>query len=172
MRKLLLLVAVLFVSAIPANAQDYPSADIFGGYAYVSVDPGFDLDSVSLNGFGFAFAGNLSSRFGLVAEFSGGYGNIDDIDVSAYSYLFGPRVNARGDKATGFAHILLGGVTTKVLDFSDTNFALAVGGGVDVNAGKSIAIRFQADYIPVFTEGDTSHNFRFMTGIVFKIGNK
>lgn len=170
MRKLLLLVAVLFVSAIPASAQDYPSAEIFGGYAYVNADVILDRDS--LNGFGLSFAGNLGPRFGLVAEFGGYYGDIGGIDLSAYTYLFGPRVNARGEAATGFAHILLGGATTKVAGLSETDFALAAGGGVDVNAGKSIAVRFQADYIPVFAEGETLHNFRFMTGIVFKIGNK
>lgn len=170
MRKLLLLVAVLFVASIPARADDYPSAEIFGGYAYANVDTG--IDRLSLNGFGFSFAGNLGPRFGLEAEFGGYYGNVDGVSVSAYTYLFGPRINARSDKATGFAHILLGGATVKVLGFSDTNFALAAGGGVDVNAGKSIAVRFQADYVPVFGDGDTSHNFRFMTGIVFKLGNK
>ncbi len=170
MRKLLLLVAVLFVSAIPASAQDYPSAEIFGGYAYVNADVVLDRDS--LNGFGLSFAGNLGPRFGLVAEFGGYYGDLEGLDLSAYTYLFGPRVNARGEKATGFAHILLGGATTKVEGLSETDFALAAGGGVDVNAGKSIAVRFQADYIPVFAEGETLHNFRFMTGIVFKIGNK
>jgi hypothetical protein len=170
MRKLLLLVAVLFVSAIPASAQDYPSAEIFGGYAYVNADVVLDRDS--LNGFGLSFAGNLGPRFGLVAEFGGYYGDLEGLDLSAYTYLFGPRVNARGDKATGFAHILLGGATTKVEGLSETDFALAAGGGVDVNAGKSIAVRFQADYVPVFAEGETLHNFRFMTGIVFKVGNK
>jgi hypothetical protein len=125
-------------------------------------------------------AGNLGPRFGLVAEFSGVFGNVDlpgaDLDISNYTYLFGPRVNVRGDAATGFAHILLGGATTKVEGFSDSNFALAVGGGVDINAGKSIAFRLQADYLPIFVGddlgGDTIHNFRFMTGIVFKFGNK
>jgi opacity protein-like surface antigen len=170
MRKLLLLVAVLFVSAIPASAQDYPSAEIFGGYAYANIDVVVDRDS--LNGFGLSFAGNLGPRFGLVAEFGGYYGDIEGLDLSAYTYLFGPRVNARGEAATGFAHILLGGATTKVEGLSETDFALAAGGGVDVNAGKSIAVRFQADYLPVFAEGETLHNFRFMTGIVFKVGNK
>ncbi len=170
MRKLLLLVAVLFISALPASAQDYPSAEIFGGYAYVSAD--VVLDRENLHGFGLGFAGNLGPRFGLVAEFGGYYGQLADVvDLSAYTYLFGPRVYARGEAATGFAHILLGGATVKVEDISDTDFALAVGGGVDVNAGKSIAVRFQADYIPVFATGETLHNFRFMTGIVFKIGN-
>ncbi|MEW6208378.1 MAG: outer membrane beta-barrel protein [Acidobacteriota bacterium] len=171
MRKLLLLVAVLFVSAIPASAQDYPSAEIFGGYAYANIDV-FDIDRDSLNGFGVSFAGNLGPRFGLVAEFGGYYGDFEGIDIDAYTYLFGPRVNARGEAATGFAHILLGGATTKVEGVSETDFALAVGGGVDINAGKSVAFRLQFDYLPVFAEGETLHNFRFMTGIVFKVGNK
>jgi opacity protein-like surface antigen len=172
MRKLLMLVAVLFVAAIPASAQDdYPSAEIFGGYAYLNADALGDRES--FHGWGLSFAGNLGPRFGLVGEFSGHYGEVNiaavDLDVSAYTYLFGPRVSARSDKATVFGHILVGGATVKVEGISGTDFAMAIGGGVDVNASKNFAVRFQVDYLPVFAD-DTSHNFRFMTGIVFKVG--
>ena len=79
MKKLFLFVAVLFLMAVPANAQDeYPSAEIFGGYSYLSVnlniddpDDFFDFDDrEGVHGFGFSVAGNLSSSIGIVGDFS------------------------------------------------------------------------------------------------------
>lgn len=172
MKKLIMLLAVLFVAALPAQAQDeYPSSEIFGGYSYFNTDFG---DRESQHGWGVSFSGNLGPKVGLVAEFSGSYKNIDvgpfDLSTSTYTYLFGPRFSYRGGAATAFGHILVGGATTKIESVSDTNFALAVGGGVDVNISKNFAIRAgQVDYIPIFA-GDTIHNFRYMGGIVIKLG--
>lgn len=176
MKRLFMLVAVLFVAAIPAHAQDsYPSSEIFGGYAYFNADL---FDREDLHGFGLSFTGNLGPRVGLVAEFSGHYGNLDipgdELDFSTYTFLFGPRFSARSDSVTAFGHVLVGGVRSKVEDFSgDTDFALALGGGVDITASESIAIRvFQADYIPVRAGGDWSHNFRLMAGVVLRLGTQ
>jgi hypothetical protein len=75
---------------------------------------------------------------------------------------------------TAFGHILVGGVRSKIEDFDgSTDFALALGGGVDITASPRIGIRlFQADYIPVRVSGDWAHNFRLMSGIVFRLGNQ
>ncbi|HET9533369.1 MAG TPA: hypothetical protein VFQ92_23660, partial [Blastocatellia bacterium] len=131
MRKLFMMIAVLFVAALPAEAQDsYPSSEIFGGYAYFSADV---LDREGLHGFGLSFSGNLGPRVGLVAEFSGHYGSVDipggELDFSTHTFLFGPRFSARSDAVTGFGHILLGGARSKVENIDgNTDFALALGG--------------------------------------------
>ncbi|HSE98894.1 MAG TPA: outer membrane beta-barrel protein [Blastocatellia bacterium] len=176
MKKLFMMIAVLFAAAIPAQAQDsYPSAEIFGGYAYFNADV---FEREHLHGFGVSFTGNLGPRVGLVAEFSGHYGSIDipgdELDFSTYTFLFGPRFSARSDRVTAFGHVLLGGVRSKVEDFDGvTDFAMAIGGGVDVTASSSIGIRvFQADYVPVRSSGDWSHNFRLMAGIVLRLGSE
>ncbi len=131
-----------------------------------------------LHGWGFSAAYNLGPKWGLVSEFSGHYGSASlpltsfTIDLRKYTYLFGPRFSARSDKATGFAHVLLGGASSRI-EGTDTGsgFALALGGGVDVNVGKSVAIRVvQADYLPDRSFGSWTHNFRLQTGIVFKFG--
>jgi len=172
MKKLIMLFAVLLVAAIPAQAQDeYPSSEIFGGYSYFNTDFG---DRESQHGWGASFSGNLGSKVGLVAEFSGSYKSIDvgpfDFNTSTYTYLFGPRFSYRGKAATAFGHILVGGATSKIESVSDTNFALAAGGGVDININDSFAIRAgQFDYIPIFAS-DVIHNFRYMGGIVIKLG--
>lgn len=170
MKKLIMLLAVLFVASLPAQAQtDYPGAEIFGGYSYFNTDFG---DRESQHGWGASFTGNLGPRVGLVAEFSGNYKGIDfgpfDISTRTYTYLFGPRFSYRTDAATVFGHVLVGGATLQIEDASDTNFALAAGGGVDVNVSNRFAIRAaQIDYIPIFA-GDTIHNFRYMGGVVIK----
>jgi hypothetical protein len=52
--------------------------------------------------------------------------------------------------------------------FSDTGFAGAFGGGLDIRVNNRFQIRaFQVDYNPVWVDGSTSHNVRFGAGIVF-----
>ena len=47
------------------------------------------------------------------------------------------------------------------------------GGGVDINAGKKVAVRLaQFDYIPTRFSGFWFHNFRYEAGIVFMVGGK
>jgi hypothetical protein len=168
--------AVLFVVSIPAGAQtqDYPTAEVFGGYSYLNTK---FVDRESLHGWGFSAAYNLGPKWGLVSEFSGHYGNADlgifgKVDLTKYTFLFGPRFSARSDAATAFGHVLLGGANSKVEGVNTgTGFALALGGGVDVNIGKSVAIRVvQFDYLPDRSFGDWTHNARVQTGIVFKFG--
>jgi opacity protein-like surface antigen len=185
MKKLFLLTAVLFLAAVPASAQDdYPSAEIFGGYSYLSVDLNiddpddfFDFDDrEGVHGFGFSVAGNLSRSVGIVGDFSYNKKSVDfpggDIDSSVFIFLFGPRFTARGDTANVFGHVLVGGSRFKVEDFdSDVGFSLGVGGGVDINVSDSVGIRLvQADYIPTRIFEEWFHNLRFQIGIVFRAG--
>jgi len=179
MRKLILLVVVLFAAAVPSFAQSYPSTEIFGGYSYLSAQP-FG-GRTGMNGWGASVSGNFGPKWGGVAEFGGNYATVHevvpgvgtfDLKTSIYPFLFGPRVSSRGKAATGFAHVLIGGARLKVGDGSGTSFAMAVGGGVDVNAGKSLAFRLgQADYFPNRLNGTWNSDFRFQAGIVIKLGN-
>ena len=58
------------------------------------------------------------------------------------------------------------------MSVSETGFAMAFGGGLDVNAGKRVAIRiFQLDYLPSRLAGVWSKkDFRASAGVVFKWG--
>lgn len=180
MRRLLLVCGILLVAAIPASAQDsYPSAEVFGGYSFLSAG-GFG-DRASAHGVGFSVAGNLGKQFGIVGDFSYHRKTFDDVgfDVKANitTFLFGPRLSVRGKSATGFVHVLVGGARLGGNAFgisdSTTGVALGLGGGVDINAGKSIAIRIaQLDYIPARFEGEWFHSVRYEAGIVIKFGGK
>ncbi|MGA9774123.1 MAG: hypothetical protein WBV94_34145 [Blastocatellia bacterium] len=179
MKRLILLSALLFLASIPASAQSsYPSTEVFGGYSYASSEL---ITRRNTNGFGASFSGNLSEHWGFVGEISGHYGKdvfnfpiIGDVDVnfSKYFFLGGPRYSKRGNSATAFAHVLFGGARLKVEgQDSGGGAAIAVGGGVDINAGKSFAIRaFQVDYIPEHSVGRWTQTFRAQFGIVFKFG--
>lgn len=173
MRKLLMLTAVIFVVSLPAKAQsqDYPNAEVFAGYSYLNTK---FVDRDSLHGWGFSIAYNLSPQWGLVSEFSGHYGNASflgtSVDLKKHTFLFGPRFSARSDSATAFGHVLLGGANSKISGIdTGTGFALAVGGGVDVNVGKKFAVRLmQVDYLPERSFGSWTQNFRAQAGVVFK----
>lgn len=111
-------------------------------------------------------------------------------DSSLYNFLGGVQVkdNSKSGRFKPFAHALVGAghARTKISDFtcsptvicaavvvpdekfSDTGFAGAFGGGLDIRLNDKIQIRaFQADYNPVRISGNTSHNARFGAGIVF-----
>lgn len=80
-----------------------------------------------------------------------------------YNFLAGPEFKARNStRFTPFAHVLGGVAHTSAsfttpgptfnfsLDRSDTSFAMAVGGGLDIRATKKVSFRAQMDYNPLF----------------------
>ncbi len=113
-----------------------------------------------------------------------------DADTNIHSFLFGPRFSYREKEAiTPFAHALIGfsrvhsegtfttttGSTTVTQTFSvsDTAFAAAFGGGLDLKLSDSFALRVvQADYVLTRFSGFTNHNARISTGLVFRFGSK
>ena len=50
---------------------------------------------------------------------------------------------------------------------SATNFALELGGGVNVGLTDNVGIRFGMDYLRVFAEDEGINAFRFHAGVVF-----
>lgn len=107
------------------------------------------------------------------------------VKSSVYNYLGGIQVkdNSKEKKVKPFAHFLIGAGRIKQTlsgncpndvqsicnsyNFSETGFAAAIGGGIDVKASERISIRaIQADYNPIQFNGQTSNNFRLMIGIV------
>lgn len=182
MRRFVLAAAALFLISVTAQAQEeYPRLEIFGGYAYFNSDQ-FDQQRESLNvpAFIVSAAGNVTKNFGLVGEINGNYGDVTipnpgptrEFATNTYLFLFGPRLTARRTGVNAFGHVLLGGARTKVDTLgSETDFAMAVGGGLDINASKDIGVRlFQADYVPIFASERTAHNFRISFGVVFRFG--
>lgn len=164
--------------AVPIMAQDYPRAEIFGGYSYVRVQ---EID-MNMHGWNFSIAGNLSSWFGIVGDISGQYGKASefgvDVDLNLHSFLFGPKIAGRGGKVTTFVQALFGYSRASAgadipgmpgVSVNEGGLGIAAGGGIDVNAGTRLAIRVvQADYLHLRSEGEGSNNYRVSAGLVCK----
>jgi len=170
-KTILLLGLVLSIPGFAeAQSHEYPAAEIFGGASVLR--NGATAPSFSLYG-GWQAEGtaNFSKYLGLTADFGGQYRSISGNRVSQYEYLFGPRVSARGHGGTIFAHALVGANTLKAAGRSTNGFAWGVGGGLDVNAGRHIAIRvIQADYLRTRLSTSWFNDARLGVGIVFKFG--
>ena len=173
MRKLIFLLGLLLLFAAPVAAQDYPKGEFFGGF---SVANSGDGSPEQFYGFETSVTGNFNRSFGITGDFAAQFKSISGITIQTYQYLAGPRGAVRGDRVTGFVHALFGGLTVRAsgggASFSETGLAIALGGGLDVNAGKRVAIRvFQLDYLPNRLAGNWSKkDFRASAGVVFQWG--
>lgn len=181
MRKICLCSCLLFILA-PAAAlaqQDYPRGEVFFGYSYFRAI----AEEQNLNGWEGSITGNLTSWFGIEGDFAGQYGTLKQFGfiirgdhISQYTFMGGPRLSLRTGIVTPFVHALIGGARAGENDFglrsSQFSMAAALGGGIDVDVSKYIAIRAgQADYVTTRFDSDLGNHqndFRFSAGIVFK----
>jgi len=200
------------VGGVAAVAQDAPQADLFFGYSFVRYNSAQSVPAFTANGGIGTLAWNFNPYIGLEAEL-GGYhnGNINnhEFDTTTFSYLFGPRFSVhRGRTVVPYLHTLFGGqnATTSIccvypttgtgqttgsgsrLGYSQHNFAMAAGGGLDIKLSKGIVLRpIQLDYLltrfqaPNFNpnlipplSGPSSNrnqnNLRYAAGIAFNFG--
>jgi hypothetical protein len=202
MQRTLFFIAIVFVIAIPADAQECncSKVEVFGGYSFLSASPKTDRippsipplptdfnSRISQHGYGINVAINLTSRFGFVADVSRNMADkaiaSANTDTSTTLFLFGPRFSSRSEGVTYFGQALVGGARRRaestIIKVSGNDFALAVGGGLDLHASKYIAFRiFQLDYIPTRGGDNTpgigtrwSQNYRAQTGLVVTLGH-
>jgi opacity protein-like surface antigen len=181
MQKLLGVLALLLAVPLIGQAQEIPRTETFGGYSYIRLDADLNNDQ-DLNGFNASFTYNLNQILGITGEISGNYGDTRvagaNADLNTYFFLFGPKFAFRGNsRVTPFAHVLLGvvrfDVDTGLRDTTTTQFAVAVGGGVDFNITEKVALRVaQADYILTRLANSNQNNIRVSTGFVLKLGEQ
>jgi len=170
MRKLVGITLMFLLASLAVVAQEYPKAEVFGGYQYTNLDgPG------GLNGWNGAVTGNLNHWFGVTGDFSGQYKSQSGADLRAYTYTFGPTLTARNIHTfTPFVHGLFGGfhdsVSAPGFSVSDSGLAIAFGGGVDAAVGHRWGIRLgQFDWLSFHSNGSSSNNnFRYSAGLVLK----
>jgi len=171
-RKFTVLIVVTFLLSLTAFAADYPQAEVFGGFQYSHLQLANGLNAP---GYNVAFTGNFNRWFGVTADLGAGYTNINAINVSNYTYTFGPVFSFRAHRrVTPFAHVLFGGehASASLRQFGESinGFAVIAGGGVDANMNRRFAIRVaQADWMLFHGNGGNSdRNVRISTGIVVK----
>jgi len=184
--------------------RDTPKFELFLGYSYLRAVPAPAAGNrlMWMNGGSTSLAYNLNHYLGIVGDFGaytnsqirfqGGYGSTVDVDngnVGAFSYLFGPRISLRNHgRITPFVQALFGGihaneVTLANCTFSCTllpeedTFAWTAGGGLDIKVRRHLAIRIiQAEYLMTrfqdYSTGLTAsqNDMRLSSGIVFRFG--
>jgi opacity protein-like surface antigen len=167
----LILVTTILVAAL-AFSQETPKAEIFGGYS-AKVQEGMDVAS----GWEGSATGNVNRWLGVTADVSGYYRTDDGVSQRNYNFLFGPRVTYRTEKLSPFGQVLFGVAHERVgndsANITDNAFAMVVGGGLDYNLKKHLAVRLlQADYLRTRFGGASQNNARLTFGVVLKLGNK
>jgi opacity protein-like surface antigen len=170
-----------------ADRLDAKGVRITAGGGTAPVD--FPSKRVQYNGASGEVVANVTRRVGLVANFSATFhnakfrdslsGQVFNAKLARYTMLFGPRVNFRNDsRFIPYAHALFGAARYKAdfkdgdftcPDTSETAFAMALGGGLDIRASKHIDIRAgQVDYLPVFFSNGREDGLRFSAGVKIK----
>jgi tetratricopeptide (TPR) repeat protein/opacity protein-like surface antigen len=116
---------------------------------------------------------NLWRHLGITGDFGGQYRGWSGVRFSQYEYMVGPQLAWRFRRSTPFVHALFGGVTFRGADTTNTGFGMGLGGGLDVNVSKRLAIRAaQFDYVPNhFSVGGWDHDLRLGVGLVIKVGS-
>ncbi len=171
---IVLLFGVLAVSE--AIAQE-AKADVYLGYAYTRFNSATFVPAFSANGGIAQLQFHITPVLGVIADFGGTHnGDIDNlqIDQTAFTYMFGPRVNlhphgrlkpyaqvAFGGTRLSRSFPLSAGTPAQVVDlcanvsgcsttrFSSTQnaFSMLVGGGVDLKISPRMSFRpIELDY--------------------------
>jgi outer membrane protein OmpA-like peptidoglycan-associated protein len=170
--------------------QLVPRYEIAGMYDYINFAPGDPFANFNTHGGSGSFTYNASKWLGLTGEL-GGYdfkrnlfpltGSNIDTNGSLISYLFGPRLNLRKfDYFVPFGEFLVGGARGGIELTgvgSQSAFAMAAGGGIDMVLTKNLAWRVaQLDYLmtsfsgPAVTATGRQNSFRAGTGLVLRFG--
>ena len=153
--------------------------------------PGFETAATAnlsrYFGLKFDFSAHFKDRSIPLFTIQGGSGSLD-IDSQVYNFLGGVQLkdNATDSTFKPFAHALVGAAHARnKLNFnpagcvavfpspcvnqtvSETGFAGAFGGGLDIRVNDRIDVRaIQIDYNPTRLFDSTQHNFRIGVGIV------
>jgi len=187
-----MLLIVAAVSAVPASAQTHsvssakPGTELALTYTYLHANaPPDACGCFSMNGGAAEFAYPVKRSFSAVAEagaVTASNVNSSGLDLTLSSYLVGGRYSLRAARFTPYAQLLVGAAHASgslapgQFGLSSTAFAMAAGGGLDLNLHSHLALRvFQADYLLTLLPNQTNdhqNNFRFSTGVVFHFGNK
>jgi opacity protein-like surface antigen len=189
MKFCLSIVALVLLLPCAVNAQDYPKAEVYGGYQLLRNAE--DVETVNFHGFQAAVEGNLTQYFGLVGEFGLGVNTLGqeitgapvDVRVKQYTFLAGPRVSYRTEKVRVFGHALFGGDRIDggasfegvSAGIAITPFTMAFGGGIDFSVNDRISIRAaQFDYMTsratLLDLTAWMNQFRYSGGLVIKFG--
>jgi outer membrane immunogenic protein len=181
------------ISGTVAMAQESstPQVEVGLNYSFNRIMPGGGLSAYTSNG-GFGDVEyNIDRHFGLVADLGANHvGDANGISIgnTTFEYMFGPRFNVRHGRFNPYFQALFGeqrfsngfapgSVAGPYSGVSQTNFSMAIGGGLDIAVTNRLSLRpFEVDYFPTqIASGSTNYmqnNFRYAAGVVLRLGSK
>src|SRR5262245_17090393 len=172
-----LLLLLIAAPRIASAQTSVPAFEVFAGYSYLPAD-GDDFPRTASSGFQASTAAHLNPWFSVVLDAAGQYSRSSNLGInfqgvtaktSVYEFLAGPRFTLRRT-VSPFIHALVGSATGHTnLGFSDSGFALAVGGGADVAINRRWAARIQIDELGSFAD-ILETNLRVGVGAVVRLG--
>jgi hypothetical protein len=190
-------VIAVFVSVCPvlAAAQETPKVEAFGGYSYLglSQQPRLRFESAALNGWKASLKFNLTQWIGILADFSGHYGQLaltpngpGPLSVSRrqHTYLFGletrilgtSRVELNARALMGVAQTNNPAPTRSISPVAGSVFAAAFGASVDYRITDRLSYRILEPELLVTRLGSAvtnnwqQYNFKLSSGIVISSG--
>ncbi len=180
--------------------QTTPAWEIFGGYSiqhtdvreYYKTSPIiYTSRGQFLNqpGWELSISENMNRWFSGTFDVSGHYRTVVVPGTTAaagastnreqsHTIMYGPRFSYRTNWVTPFGSLLFGGTFTNVKvtptgpHASDITFAVAAGGGVDVNIGKFAVRPVQIEYIRSSPLALRQNGYRGAVGVVYHLGKK
>ncbi len=168
MRRLLPCLCVLLFCASAGFAQDYPKGDLTIGGTLNRFKT--SVGRQNLFGFTVAPAINFRNWYALEADVTFTTKNVNGITRSAFTYLIGPRFTKRSEKSKlePFVHALFGGGHLHGIGGTNDGWAGKFGGGLDIVAGKHVAVRVgQVDYFRYRSTQFRLNNATFTFGLKF-----
>jgi hypothetical protein len=190
-------VAVVFVAVFPAlvDAQETPKVEAFGGYSYLglSQQPRLRFESAALNGWKGSLKLNLTQRIGILADFSGHYGNLAitpngmgrlSVSRRQHTYLFGletqifsaSRVELNARALLGVSQTSHSTLPQWMPPVAGSVFAAAFGASVDYRITDRLSYRILEPELLVTRLGSATtnnwqqYNLRLSSGLVFSSG--
>ena len=167
MRKYVCFCGLFLFLTVSALAQDYPKAEIFGGYSYLR------SGGANFNGGSGSVAYNPNAVLGILGDF-GVYHNGQVGSTNFVTYLFGPRLSYRkSGRITPYAQLVLGGAHESFsfagISASSNAFALSTGGGLDAGISPRFAVRLvQVEYLLTKNSGGHANQARISAGLVYR----
>jgi hypothetical protein len=161
-RRLLILLGLFFLFSISARAQ---GTGVLAGYSFerLGTSPGRYLHGVEI-----AAQHNFTSWFRFTADFDGHFGVPWSADGRTMHFVVGPELAVPG-RISPFVHVMAGIGHVHANGLTDTSFASAVGGGIDMRFAPLFSWRMlQGDDVMTNFYGRVQHSVRLSTGILIR----
>lgn len=190
MRKIAFVAVAMLWFAGLAGAQAPTSGNIYFGYSFENTNwSGLNssLGRPNLHGWEGSLEGKIFPHLGIVTDFSQHFGSQSFTELTpagggpttvtvtghGFEIMFGPRLSIPIGNITPFAEAMFGVAhitngQTSLPSTSNTSFATALGGGLDIKIIRPIAWRVEGDYLQTRFYSTTQNALRLSTGVVLR----